>query len=156
DYCFKLLVDLHQRRRESFGEAGCFASPRFVQFHREAARRLLAGGRLRMAWLEVDGPPGAAEDQVLGDGGGYAYQSGNDPDALACEPGRLITITTLRKAIDEGRHAFDFLRGDEIYKAHWRAEPRPTQDVTVMANTPSERLRHNLWVVGQNVKEIVK
>ena len=36
------------------------------------------------------------------------------------EPGRLITLASLQLAIAEHRRAFDFLRGDEAYKAHWR------------------------------------
>lgn len=147
-----LLARLHQRRRESLGERGCFASPRFADFHQKTARRLLASGNLRLAWLDLDGRTVAAEYQVLGDGVVYAYQSGIEPAVLNCEPGRLITMATLRRAIDEGQHAFDFLRGDEAYKAHWRAYSRPTWDIRVVANTASARLRHSLWLAGGSVK----
>jgi CelD/BcsL family acetyltransferase involved in cellulose biosynthesis len=151
-----MLTRLHQRRRESLGDRGCFASPRFAAFHEETARRLLHRGNLRLVWLEIEGCPVAVEYQVLGKHVVYAYQSGIEPAALAHEPGRLITLVTLKRAIAEGLQAFDFLRGDEKYKAHWRAEPRPTQDVRVVSNTPGARLQHNLWLARGNVKSWIK
>jgi CelD/BcsL family acetyltransferase involved in cellulose biosynthesis len=151
-----MLAQLHQRRRQSLGDRGCFASTRFATFHQETARRLLESGNLRLVCLDVDGRTVAAEYQVLGDGVVYAYQSGIDPAALEHEPGRLITLATLKQAVAEGRQAFDFLRGDELYKAHWRAQPRATQDIRVMSNTAGARLRHNLWLAGGNLKSWIK
>jgi CelD/BcsL family acetyltransferase involved in cellulose biosynthesis len=155
-YGLDALVRLHQRRWESLGQRGCFSSARFVNFHTETANRLLATGNLRLVWLDVDGRTVAAEYQVLGNGVVYAYQSGIEPTALEHEPGRLITLATLRRAIAEGRHAFDFLRGDESYKAHWRAHPRPTQEIRVVPDKTAARLRHNLWLAGDNVKTWIK
>jgi CelD/BcsL family acetyltransferase involved in cellulose biosynthesis len=151
-----LLTTLHQRRRQSVGERGCFSSTRFTEFHQETAARLLQSGHLRLAWLELDGLAAAVEYQVKGDGVVYAYQSGIEPTALAHQPGRLITLATMRQAIDEGYHAFDFLRGDEAYKAHWRAQPRPTEEVRIVSDTLRGRLRHGLWVAGGNVKRLIQ
>lgn len=151
-----LLTTLHQRRRESVGEQGCFVSARFAEFHQETAQRLLQSGHLRLAWLELDGRPAAVEYQVTGDGVVYAYQSGIEPSALAHQPGRLITLATMRRAIADGYCAFDFLRGDEAYKAHWRAQPRPTEEVRIVSDTLRGRLRHGLWVAGGNVKQLIK
>jgi CelD/BcsL family acetyltransferase involved in cellulose biosynthesis len=113
----------------------------------------LASGNLRLVWLEVDGRPVAVEYQVLGDRSVYAYQSGIDPDALDHEPGRLITMATLKMAIAEGRRAFDFLRGDELYKAHWRATPRATQDIRLIPDARAARLRHQVWLAGSSLKD---
>ena len=122
------LVNLHQRRRQSLAEPGSFVSPRFAAFHREVAGKLLAAGRLRLFVLHVAGQPIAAEYQIAGDRVTYAYQAGVDPDRLDEEPGRLITLATIQQAIEAGQNAFDFLRGDEPYKAHLRtrshANPR--------------------------------
>jgi CelD/BcsL family acetyltransferase involved in cellulose biosynthesis len=155
-YGLEALVCLHQRRWESLGRRGCFSSTRFTNFYAESAARLLRSGNLRLVWLDVDGRTVAAEYQVLGNGVVYAYQSGIEPEALEHEPGRLITLATMRLAIDEGRRAFDFLRGDESYKAHWRAYPRPAQEIRVVADTAGARLRHNLWLAGDNVKSWIK
>ncbi len=115
---------MHQRRWESLGKRGCFRSARFREFHREAATRLLATGDAEVFWLECDGRPIAAEYHLIGDRTVYAYQSGIAPDRLELEPGRLAVLATIREAIDDGRQCYDFLRGDEPYKAHWRASPR--------------------------------
>jgi CelD/BcsL family acetyltransferase involved in cellulose biosynthesis len=135
------LVDLHQRRRRSLGEPGCFASRLFHDFHREVVSRLLATGQLRMSWLELDGTPAAAEYHIAGASTTYAYQGGVDPERLLEEPGRLSTILCLRAAIEEGHRHIDFLRGDEPYKAHWRAQPRATFDYRVVPNRRLARLR---------------
>jgi len=142
-----ILIDLHQRRRASLGEPGCFASQRFSQFHEQAARDLLRAGRLRLGWLELDGAPAAAELQFVGDVASaegdavFAYQGGVDPDRLDDEPGRLAMIHTIRQAISEGRSRFDFLRGDEPYKPHWRATPRPTGTLRAAPPRALARLR---------------
>ncbi len=121
----QILIDLHQRRRRSLGQAGCFSSGAFAAFHDEVMERFLAAGMLRLHWLELDGEPAAAEYHVSGGGVIYGYQSGVAPELLHEEPGRLAAIATLRLAIEQGFTAFDFLRGDEPYKAHFRAQPRP-------------------------------
>jgi CelD/BcsL family acetyltransferase involved in cellulose biosynthesis len=141
DRAWSLLVDLHQRRRQSLGEPGCFASRPFRDFHREIAGRMLERGQLRLSWLELDGEPIAAEYHVADRNTTYAYQGGVDPERLAEEPGRLSTILFLRAAIGECHQHVDFLRGDEPYKAHWRAVGRPTCDYRVVPNRRLARLR---------------
>ena len=114
-------------------------------------------GQLNLSWLELDGRPVAAEYQICGQNQVvYAYQSGMHPSVLQDEPGRLITIASLKDAIAAGRLAYDFLRGNEAYKAHWRATPHATQDVRVIPNKGAARWRHNLWMAGDNVKNWIR
>jgi CelD/BcsL family acetyltransferase involved in cellulose biosynthesis len=136
-----VLVDLHQRRRSSLGEPGCFASDQFHAFHRDVAERMLARNALRISWLALDGVPAAAEYHFADRTATYAYQGGVDPDRLDEEPGRLSTILCLKQAIEEGHQRLDFLRGDEPYKAHWRATPRATVNYAVVPNRRMARLR---------------
>lgn len=151
-----VLVDLHQRRRRSLGEPGCFASRVFHDFHHEAAGRLLNHGQLRMSWMELDRSPAAAEYHVADSSTTYAYQGGVDPDRLTEEPGRLSTILCLRTAIEEGHTQIDFLRGDEPYKAHWRATPRATYDYRVIPNRRLARLRGRVWNVTDAIGDWVR
>jgi CelD/BcsL family acetyltransferase involved in cellulose biosynthesis len=146
-----ILVDLHQRRRQSLGEPGCFASQTFYNFHREVAERLLDRGQLRLSWLDLDGAPAAAEYHFAGSGATYAYQGGVDPNRLEEEPGRLSTILCLRAAIEEGHQEFDFLRGDEPYKAHWRATPRTTRDFRITPNRRLARVRGDMLQAAELV-----
>jgi CelD/BcsL family acetyltransferase involved in cellulose biosynthesis len=151
-----ILVDLHQRRRRSLGEPGCFASRAFHDFHREVAARLFQRGQLRMSWLELDGTPAAAEYHFAGAATTYAYQGGVDPNRLPEEPGRLSTVLCLSAAIDEGHTRADFLRGDEPYKAHWRATPRTTYDCRVIPNRRLARLRGRVWNVTESLGDLVR
>jgi len=150
------LIDLHQRRRQSLGEPGCFASAPFARCHEEIARRMLAAGRLRLLLLDIGGHTVAAEYQLAGDGITYAYQAGVDPDYLEQQPGKLITIASLRQAIDEGQHSFDLLRGDEPYKPHWRAEPRQMYDFRIAAHHAGARFRHTAWLARRRMKSWLK
>ena len=61
-----ILVELHQRRRAMLGEAGCFASARFLGFYRDVVPELLRRGQVQFYWLELDGRPVAAEYQLVG------------------------------------------------------------------------------------------
>ena len=156
DHVIDLLIDLHQRRRRAIGQRGCFASKTFTAFHREVMPLMLAAGKLQLHWLELDQQPVAAEYHMTGNGIVYAYQAGVEPDMLDQEPGRLITMATLQRAIGQGRRAVDFLRGDEPYKAHFRAEPRPSLSLRIVRNRPVARLRHNLWLAGSSLGRWVK
>jgi CelD/BcsL family acetyltransferase involved in cellulose biosynthesis len=156
DQAWSILVDLHQRRRRSLDEPGCFASRLFHDFHREAAARLLERCQLRLSWISLDGVPAAAEYHLTDTTTTFAYQGGVDPDRLAEEPGRLSTILCLRAAIEEGHRQIDFLRGDEPYKAHWRATPRETFDYRVIPNRRLARLRGRVWNVADVLGDWVR
>jgi len=151
-----ILVDLHQRRRKMLGEKGCFASARFLGFYRDVVPELLRRGRVQLYWLEIDGKPVAAEYHLVGDGMLYVYQAGIDPDWLEQKPGNLINLMILRQAIERGYRAYDFLRGDEPYKARFGAQPRPSMEFRVVPPRATAQLRHNLWRAGSSVKQWVK
>jgi CelD/BcsL family acetyltransferase involved in cellulose biosynthesis len=151
-----LLVDLHQRRRHSLGQRGCFASPRFTAFYREVVPALFRNGQLQFYCLELDGKPVSAEYLLVGGGVLYGYQAGLDPDALDDNPGYLMSVAILRRAIAEGYRVLDFLRGDEPYKAYLRAKPRPSLAWRVVPDRAAAQLRHNFWLAGNNVKRWIK
>jgi CelD/BcsL family acetyltransferase involved in cellulose biosynthesis len=138
------FIDLHQRRRQSVGDVGCFSHPKFAAFHEEVARKYLERGRLRLQHLEFDGRPIAAEYGFAGGQNLYAYQSGIEPAALDHEPGRMAAAAVIRQAIAEGVKHYDLLRGDEPYKAHWRGKPFPTQNVSFAAPHRSAQWRFSL------------
>lgn len=145
------FVELHQRRRTSLGELGCFADPNFTGFHDEVARRFLERGRLQLNCLEFDGRPIAAEYNLVGRNVLYAYQSGLEPDALEHEPGRMAAVCVIRNAIAAGFKHYDLLRGDEAYKAHWRAKPFPTQNISFAAPRRASRWR---FVLRQQARKL--
>jgi CelD/BcsL family acetyltransferase involved in cellulose biosynthesis len=153
---FQILVDLHQRRWQSRGEGGCFARPRFLAFHREASARLFASGCVELTWVELDGRPLVAEYNLVGSDVLYAYQSGIDPDRLEHDPGRLGIAAMLQWAIGRGLRSYDFLRGDEPYKAHWRAQPRPAWEIRVVPPRARARLRQGVLAATDSLKTWIK
>ena len=151
-----VLIDLHQRRRQSLGEPGCFASAAFSAFHRDVAEQLIEQGSLRLSWLELDGVPVAAEYHLAGGNATYAYQGGVDPERLADEPGRLSNMATIQAALAEGHTRFDFLRGDEPYKAHWRAHPHETIHLSAASPRTTARIRNSAIATATNVARWLK
>ena len=153
---FTILVDLHQRRWQSLGQQGCFARPRFLAFHRDVGGEFFRSSCVDVTWMELDGRPLAAEYQLLGSDVVYAYQSGIDPTRLEHEPGRLAVTAALLRSIEQGRRCYDFLRGDEPYKAHWRAVPRPMWEVRVVPRRAGARLRHGVVSATDSVKNWIR
>jgi CelD/BcsL family acetyltransferase involved in cellulose biosynthesis len=151
-----IFMDLHQRRRNALGQPGCFASSRFAGFFRDVVPELLGRGQLRLHWLELDGRPVAAECQLAGGGVLYTYQAGLEPEAMAQQPGKLIYMAILRQAVAQGYRAFDFLRGDEHYKARFGGRPRPSVVYQVVPPRAAAEWRHNLWLAAGGMKRWVK
>ena len=153
---FDILSRLHQKRRQSLGESGCFSSRRFSEFHRLAMRRLFESGMLRLDWMEWKGRPAAAAYRIAGGNTLYFYQCGFEPDLARERPGWLDAIAMLRWAIEQRFRHVDFLRGDEPYKVSWRAEPCALVEVRVAARRFTAEARHAAWLGGQQVKAWAK
>jgi CelD/BcsL family acetyltransferase involved in cellulose biosynthesis len=156
DHAWEILSDLHQQRRNSLGESGCFASPAFESFHQDAARRLLQNDMLRLFWLELDGKPIAIEYALQGPDSLMVYQSGMDPACLEHEPGNIMTIELLQWQLARGGGYMDFMRGDEPYKARWRAQPQATQQVRILPGKGVDRMRRTWWRSRDRAKTWLK
>lgn len=113
------LFELHQRRWNQRWLPGVFGGRRVQAFHRDAARRLLHQGWLRLFFLRLDGVTQASlycfayKDRLC------YYQGGFEPTLARLSLGTVLTARAMQTAIAEGRAVFDFLRGDEPYKAKW-------------------------------------
>ncbi len=153
---FRILVDLHQQRRQSLGQKGCFACPQFKQFLFRAASEFLPRNCLKLSWIEQEGKAIASMIALRGGNMIYAYQMGISADALHENPGWLIQAAAIREAIAAGCDGFDLLRGDEPYKSHLGAQARPTFDVRVVPNRIAPRLRHAAWLATNAMKTSIK
>jgi CelD/BcsL family acetyltransferase involved in cellulose biosynthesis len=142
---YDIFCDLHQRRRTSLGEGGCFSCSRFAGFLQEVTQRFYQLGQLRLLYVELDGRPVATEYGLTQNGQTiYVYQSGLDPSVADERPGWLGTISSIQRALDEGFRTYDLLRGDEAYKSHWRAVARPLLEARVIRGTAAGRLYDQL------------
>ena len=149
---WSVLVQLHQRRRNSLGDAGCFDRRTHAQFLYETAREWARTGLLDLACVSLDDRPIAAELCFRGDSTTFAYQIGIDPDYLHENPGWLVNTASIQRAIALGQSWYDLCRGDEEYKHHMGARPQPCGSCRIVP----PRLRSQLWDVALLTQTTVK
>jgi CelD/BcsL family acetyltransferase involved in cellulose biosynthesis len=119
------LFELHRARWVGEGGSQAFPSVRVERFHHDVARDFARRGWARLAMLHVRGRPVAAGYGFsVGDTFWY-YQAGHAPDWRARSVGTVVLGQLIEVAFAEGLSRFDFLRGDEPYKAIW-ADSRNT------------------------------
>lgn len=145
------LVRLHQARRGSVGDHGCFSDPRFEPFLRDAIGSMLAEGAACFSICERDGIAIGVGLLLLGTDTVFMYQSGFDPVYSELEPGHSTIAGSLQFAIKQGFKNYDFLRGDETYKSYWGAKPQPLQRIilappTLKAQTIEVVYRNLSWL----------
>jgi len=153
---FDLLMELHQRRQHSLGNPGSFASARFTQFHRDIASRWVAERRAYLCFVDIDGVPVAAEYGFRVGKACFLYLAGMEPSYLEYSPGKLKHVVLLKEAIKSGIAVFDFLRGDETYKAQLGGQAVPMRKVRIAAKRFWPRLKHVVWVSCWNLKQHLK
>jgi CelD/BcsL family acetyltransferase involved in cellulose biosynthesis len=139
DELLESLFQLHSARWSSQGLAGVLAPEAIRNAHRETAPALLSLGVLRLYGLRLADRLVASlygcTHIVAGKRRACAYLSGFDPAFEWLSPGTLLFDHAIREAIREGAVEFDFLRGREAYKYHWRPHDRRTY---------RRRLRHTV------------
>lgn len=120
----RVLVALHGLCWRQRGSAGAFNTSALLAFHEELSRLALRYGWLRLYVLRLDGEPAAALYGFNYNGVFYFYQSGFDPDFRRHSVGLVTMGLAIKSAIEEGARVYDFLRGDESYKALWTQQER--------------------------------
>lgn len=113
------LFDLHQRRWNQRWLPGVFGSNRVQKFHKEVAQKLMHKGWLRLFVLRLDGLTQAALYCFSFHDRTCYYQGGFEPTLSKLSLGTVLTAKAIQHSIGEQKKVFDFLRGDEPYKAKW-------------------------------------
>ena len=155
DTLWDTFVHLHQKRRNAIGQLGCFADEKFEQFLRSAATGLMALGQAELAVIEKSGSPIAAVLLLCCGETCMMYQSGIDPQMSSLEPGYQSVMVAIEHAIEKGFKYFDFLRGDEPYKARWSTTREPIIRRKFIPPNMSAQLKHSTWVIGRSIKNYV-
>ena len=146
DEGWRRLVALHEQR---WGGAGSFSDPRVERLHHCFAGELGRRGQLWLTTLDLDGEPAAAWYGFANHETVYFYQSGRDPRYEDQSVGVLLMATMIRRAIERGYRWFDFLRGDEAYKAQWTPSQRVTGEVVAFPPTWRGRWLRTLDLAGR-------
>lgn len=114
-----VFFETHARRWHRRGLPGAFVGRRMRRFHREWAVAADRNDHMRLNILEIDGEAVGAVYAMRVGATTFFYQSGFDPRHRSVSPGSLLVAAAIRRAIEDGCTAFDFLRGDEAYKRRW-------------------------------------
>lgn len=152
DKLWPQFVALHQQRREMLGQAGCFASPDFGHFLKAATNGLMLESKAELICLSRNNRPLAAMLLLHDRETTYMYQSGLDPQDMKQEPGHQIAVCAISRAIANQSKYFDFLRGDEPYKARWNTTRIPIQRTRFIPGHSMAKLKHGIWLAGRSVK----
>lgn len=118
---FEDFLRLHEMRWKKRGLPGAFFG-RTKRFQQDWVKIAAQNGWLWLSRLMLDGKVvGSVYAMSMGEAV-YFYQSGFDPEAGSISPGTLLVASTIRRAIEEGKSEFDFMRGDEGYKRRWKPQ----------------------------------
>jgi CelD/BcsL family acetyltransferase involved in cellulose biosynthesis len=121
---------LHGARWSGDG-ASSLADPAVTAFHRSFATAAAARGWLRLWFLEIGGEA-VASIYGWSIGGRYAYfNAGWKPEWSRSSVGLVLLARTVRHAIEEGAAEYDFLLGDEEYKARFAGGERPVETLVL-------------------------
>lgn len=113
---------LHARRWRRRGLPGSFAGGAVRRFHSEWAELAAGNNWLRLSVLEFGEDIRATLYGFRYADTYYFYQAGFDPQISRLSPGTILVAHAIRSAIEEGCGSFDFLRGEETYKARWKPQ----------------------------------
>ncbi len=152
----EILVELHQDRRTSLGESGCFSSPDFLTFLGQAGALFFESGQLHLQWIELDGEPIAVEFDLLDADTFYHYQSGFATAASSHRPGWQGVMTAIERAHQSGAKYFDFLRGEEPYKKSWGAVEVPQEKTILFPPRLVPQLQHFVDSSLRRLKRLVR
>ena len=135
------FLELHRARWAVEGGSDGLADARHEAFHRAAVRELAERGWLRLYTLFAARRPVASVYGVVHGGKFLYYQSGYDPAWASKSVGLVLLARTVQEAYAEGLHEFDFLRGNEAYKAQWARAERWTIQMRLWRGSRGKAVR---------------
>lgn len=123
------LAAFFEFHRQAPGEKAGFFTATRERFFRRLAADLFLFRTARLDVLDLDGEPVACTFSYDFRGTVALYNSSFRPDLAKHAPGMVLVGCLIEHAIEEGKHTFDFLRGDEPYKRRFGPTPRPVHQV---------------------------
>jgi CelD/BcsL family acetyltransferase involved in cellulose biosynthesis len=130
------LIALHRGRRATLGGTTALEDGSVVAFLRAATPLLQERKWLRLCALVAGGRSRAMLFGLVYRDTFYFYQSGWDVDWSAWAPGMVLHGWCIQHACAEGLSEYDFLRGEESYKARWASYVRRTTRLDIVQRTP--------------------
>ena len=128
------LGDFIELMRLSKVDKDLWMTPEREQFFHRITQRMSQDDRLRLFFMEIDGRPVATSLCFDYDSSRLLYNSGYNPEHSYYSVGLLLDALCLREAIEQKMKYFDFLRGDEPYKAHLGGQQHVLYQMVVKRN----------------------
>ena len=133
-----IVEALHQARRRSLGQRGRFESRHFARFGREPWR----GNCSTTATSDCcSSRSTGARRRSISPCAPRGTRSATRPASIRrsrdLRVGQVVLAEMIARAIDRGDRILDLGRGDEEYKAHWRAVPVPLESVQISTRHPA-------------------
>ena len=125
------LIGLHAARWQQRGEPGMIQANRSAAFLRDIAGQFAERDRLRIFYLRFNGEIAAVICGICYANTLFNYLTAFDPEHASLGLGRTLLYESVRYCFENGYKAWDFLRGDEPYKAWWDAGAIPKCRVIV-------------------------
>ena len=126
----EVFFDLH--RRSSPDKEDFMSEPDMQGFFHEVARFSLTRGWLELSFLLINGEKAASMFCFAYNNRTLVYNSGYDPQRFgSLSPGIVLLAYHVQDSIAKGRTAFDFLRGDEVYKYRFGGRDTEVFQITV-------------------------
>ena len=135
------LVRLHTIRWHELDQNGVLSDSRLLDFHRGVAPALMNDGFVRLYRLRLNERTIAAIYGFVHRDTFFCYLQGFDPGFSHLSPGTQLMFAVIEDAVKLGLRRFDFLRGEEGYKLHWRPEGEPKYRIEVPRQRLSPELR---------------
>ena len=102
------------------------------RFFHALTRAAFDAGWLELSFIEVNEQRAATYMNFDYNGAILVYNSGYDPQAYAAlSPGIVLLTHLIKRAIEQRRATFDFLRGNETYKYRMGAQDTDVYQVTL-------------------------
>lgn len=107
----------------------------YTAFYRRLVRQLAASGQLRLMLLRLDAAVLAFQLGALAPGSLAGLKVGYDEAWAPFGPGKIMLLHILRHAQEEGLREYDFLGGDDPFKASWTPLARTLTHLRVFNDT---------------------
>jgi CelD/BcsL family acetyltransferase involved in cellulose biosynthesis len=125
------LFRLHTARWSLSGQPGVLHDEAVKAFHRASAPGLLECGALKLYRLRMRQRTLVVIYALFDRDSVLCYLQGFDPESAYFSPGTVLMFAVMEDGLKQGIRTFDFLRGQESYKQHWRAQGQPTYRIAL-------------------------
>lgn len=119
----------------------------FRDFHLRLADKLSGKNSIKLFFLYLEGKPVAALYGFEFAERFYFYLSGQDDRYRQYGLGYVLQTLTIKEAIEKGLKSFDFLRGIESYKLHWKPEVDENVRILVHRGTLKSKIKFNAKIM---------